>query len=179
MIVVGIDPGKKGCAVALSTDAPKGFGYLLDFDKAGHLDTAKLTRFLDLTRPSVIVCEKVMGRGGDGWGATQVFNFGFTCGEINAVIGTWAKKHHASIHYVPPQNWQKVIHEGVASSLAAKTRSMIAYERMFPHRPIPLTPKSKKTDDNIVDALLIATWGVLRVANRELQSWTLDIWGDK
>lgn len=169
MRIAGVDPGKKGAIVVVSCDAPEGFFYRLKYNKAKHLDD-DLLRFLEQAAPDQIVLEKVQGRGG--FNATSTFNFGFACGELNALLRYWASVRSASMHYVAPQTWQKVCHEGIADGLNPKERSAVAYERLFPHSP-GKTPKQKRTDDNVIDALLLATYGVIRFGGGLLRRWEL------
>lgn len=174
MQVAGIDPGKKGAILVVSTVSEKAYGYKLRYDKAGHLDTASLRTFLKGTSPSILILEKVQGRGGSG--ATQTFNFGFACGELNATLRSWQET--ASMYYVQPQIWQKILHQGVDTKLDAKSRSFVAYRRLFPQGPIAAGPKGGKADDNLIDALLLASYGVLTFARSHLRPWTITMWGD-
>ncbi len=114
--------------------------------------------------------EKVQGRRGSG--ATQTFGFGFACGELNAILRYWASLRKVAMHYVTPQAWQKGFHAGMPESLTAKEKSMLAYDRLFPHHPGRLSA-ARATDDNVVDALLLATHGVLRFGHGGLRRWDL------
>lgn len=172
MRVAGADPGRKGCLVVVDTEGAEAWGYKLCYDKAGHLDTHGLVAFLKLSRPTTIILEKVQGFSGSG--VTQTFNFGFSCGELNAVLVVWSRAFHASMVYAVPQAWQKVVHVGV-SGKDAKTRSMIAYERLYPHGPIKKGPKGGKIDDNMVDALLLATYGVMKITHTPIRLWDINM----
>lgn len=61
---------------------------------------------------------------------------------------------------VPPQTWQKEFFAGLSKDLG-KQRSVIVCKRLFPAAGDNLkrTPKCKKDDDGIADAILIAEWG--------------------
>lgn len=114
-----------------------------------------------------IILEQVQGRGGHG--ATQTFSFGFTCGEINVTLKALGRP----MQLVKPAIWQKQLFEGTSPDLKPKARALIAYERLFPHKPVPVGPKSGKPNDNIVDALLVCTYGVLKFGSGGLRSWSL------
>jgi hypothetical protein len=173
MKVAGIDPGRKGCLVVVDTATTKGHAYKLAYDKAGHLDCVGLVEFLTLAKPGALIIEKVSGFRGSG--ATQTFSFGFACGELNAVVTSWASHYHASLVYVLPQSWQKVVHVGTPQKETAKDKSLLAYKRLFPHQPFARGAKGGKVDDNLVDALLIATYGVLKIANSTIRLWDIDL----
>jgi len=163
MIIVGIDPGKKGYCVLIDTSSTTMEKAPIEFDKAGMLDEAKLVSFLDSRQVNMILIEKVGGR--VGWGASQVFNFGFGYGQIRQVV---ARYPHT---LVPAQTWQKVIHAGISPKLPAKERSLLAYKQLYPNGPIQLEGKQSKLNDNLIDALLIATYGVLKFDRCCIRPW--------
>jgi crossover junction endodeoxyribonuclease RuvC len=59
---------------------------------------------------------------------------------------------------VPPQTWQKEFFAGLPKDLG-KQRSVIVCKRLFPNVDLKRTPKCRKDDDGIADAILIAEWG--------------------
>lgn len=172
MRIAGADPGKLGVITVLSADSAHGWYHPLNYNKAGYLDVGRVWWFLQTSKPDVLILEKVQGRGG--MGATQTFNFGFACGELNALLRCYADQGNClGLKYASPQEWQKVIHEGIGGKLKPKERTELAYERLFPHKPIPTGPKGGKINDNVVDALMLATYGVLKLGGGVLRPWTL------
>jgi hypothetical protein len=63
--------------------------------------------------------------------------------------------------YVEPQKWTKVMHQGVSNDLKPKAKSLIALERLCPkiYPKVP-TNKNGKLHDGVVDATLIASYGI-------------------
>lgn len=59
---------------------------------------------------------------------------------------------------VAPRTWQKVMHAGT-SGADTKQRSIIAAQRLFPHVDLRRSEKSRKLDDGLADALLLAEYG--------------------
>ena len=58
--------------------------------------------------------------------------------------------------------------------LKAKEKSMIAYKQLFPHGPIPHGPRGGAIDHNIMDALLVGTYGILKYSKTEILPWVFD-----
>jgi len=59
---------------------------------------------------------------------------------------------------VAPRTWQKLMHAGT-SGADTKQRSIIAAQRLFPGADLRRTERSKKPDDGIAEALLLAEYG--------------------
>lgn len=59
---------------------------------------------------------------------------------------------------VPPQTWQRVMHEGTPLG-DTKQRSILAAHALFPNVSLRRTPRSKKLDDGCAEALLLAEYG--------------------
>ena len=169
MIILGIDPGKNGKAIVLNTEKNKSISiYSFDFDACNILDAKNYITFIQHNNVDCIFLEKVMGRGGASWGATNNFNFGMIYGQI--LLAT--KMAQKPMILITPQTWQKIIHKGIPTSLGAKEKTLAAYQNLFPHDPLPKTPRSKKTDNNLIDALMIALYGVLK-NNGHIKKWEL------
>ena len=153
MKILGIDPGKKGAAVFLP-DGLLGRYILLKFDKQNLLDTNHLITFILSCNPDLIIMEKVQAMGH--WSSGNNFVFGGVFYQLLLSLRNVKKPHRL----ITPQDWQGRIHKGIEKKKEAKVRSLIAYERLYPHKPIPLG-KAKNPHDGIMDALLIATDGKL------------------
>ena len=59
---------------------------------------------------------------------------------------------------VAPRSWMKVMHAG-APGADTKQRSIIAAQRLFPHVDLRRSPRCRKDDDGIAEALLLAEFG--------------------
>jgi hypothetical protein len=153
MVVTGIDPGKDGQVVTLDSNSFVGYSQRLRYSKDGLLDAELLKSHLDTHKPNLVLLEKVGGRAG--WGATQNFSFGCNWAQVRLTISSYPYR------LIAPQTWQKLIHQGVATNISTKERSLVAYEQLYPNRPLPVGPKSKRPDDNLIDALLLATFGMM------------------
>lgn len=152
MRIIGIDPGLTGAIVCLEdnemrywpmplTDKEICFDtvyqLLRTFDKKGHV-------FLERAMPMAM-------------GSKAAFNYGRGFMTIEMAI----KLSGMPVTYVEPLKWSKIIHEGISNDLKPKAKSLIAVKRLFPtlSEQIPVTPKSKKMHEGVVDALLIAEYG--------------------
>jgi hypothetical protein len=147
MKICGIDSGKSGAMVCLNDQNSQAIYARFKFDKQNILDAKAMSQFLYEMDPDMVVMEKVSGRSGHG--ATQTFNWGFIVGQQTLI----ALEH--AVKFVTPQAWQKICHAGVSPSLTAKERSMVAFNNTNPNNPL-----GSKPNHNVVDAFLIALYGV-------------------
>jgi len=170
MRIIGIDSGKNGAAVGLDTVSGHGTTYRLKYDKTGILMGRDLFDWLKAQDPQTVLVEAVRGRGGPDspWGATHNFRFGWFYGQLIQVLDLCLFPYRR----VEPKVWQRMIHEGIGGKLKPKDRSIIAYRQLFPHDPLPRHPKAKGPHDGTLDALLIAHYGVVRLAGNEVKKWT-------
>jgi hypothetical protein len=159
MCVVGIDPGKRGYAVALNLKQKRIFLIKLKFDDL-RFDPSNLLRFLDDQKIDAIYVEKVQGRGG--WGATQNFNFGFVTGQIYAAINEY------DYYMVTPRTWQNHIGKikMVNPEAEPKKKTFMAYRKFYPQNPLP-TNRVGNLDDNMIDALMIATFAACKTYEKK------------
>lgn len=168
MIICGIDPGKKGAAVVLNSNDNQGYFIKLEYNKSGVIKYAKLEDLIVQNKVDKIVLEKVNGRGG--WAAGSNFNYGLGYGQILLTLTKigipWVLK--------TPQQWQKKMHVGADSKLDAKQKSLQVYERLFPTLPVPLGPRGGAPHDGVIDALLIASYGLGNKS--DLANWKIKGW---
>jgi len=167
MKVVGIDPGKNGCACLIDSKNNLIKYKKLVFNKANMLDRPQLDNWLREINPNLIVMEKVQGRGG--WGATQSFNFGLICGQIMGSVSEYPTV------FPPPQTWQAVSCRCIMKGASdAKERTLAAYRTMFPKNPLGL----KKTyDKDRLDSFMIALYGQIVFA--KIQDFDLKLVEEK
>jgi len=153
MKILGIDPGKRGVALQLSGEVCE---YIkLRFDQQNLLDTNHFISFILSCSPDLIIMEKVQAV--HRWSCSANFVFGGVFYQLLLSL----KHLRRPYRLVNPYDWQAVVHQGIEKKKEAKVRSLIAYERLYPHKPIPLGPRAKVPHDGIMDALLIATHGKL------------------
>jgi len=169
MIVCGIDPGAKGSAAWLNADSGEIVLSRLHYQD-GLLDYRKIWNDAP-GDVSLCFLERVRGRGG--WSATANFSFGGNYQQVRLCT----KVFGWDTINIEPQQWQKIIHDGIQAE-TPKTRSRLAYTRLFPDDPLPRN-RNNKHNENDIDALLIAAYGVL-VHRRKIVrpggivSWSLD-----
>jgi hypothetical protein len=172
MVIVGIDPGKSGAAVAIDSNLSLLSGHSLMWDKAGLLDAVALASWFWKMRPGLVVIEKVYGRGAvagssfKGWGASQNFNFGFGFGQIVQAVRCLQPAHGFGFGMVPSQTWQKDAHAGRPRKMSAKDSTAWAYGSLYPNGGLPTKPRGG-LDDGMIDALFIARWGATHLCGQQ------------
>lgn len=102
-------------------------------------------------RRTIIVIEKAQAFRGQG--ITSAFNYGVTNGIIIGVASCFC-----SYWLVPPKTWQREMLVGTSAELDSKERSRLAASRLFPEQGFTRTSRSKKMDDGLTDAALIAEY---------------------
>jgi hypothetical protein len=148
MKIIGVDPGKNGwLTLTDSVDGLVKFKKLI-FNKSNLIDKKIVLNFIESVSPDLIVCEKVMGRGG--WGATQSFNFGFICGQIFGCFSDYQTV------FVPPQSWQAVVCRGIIKTGTAKERTLATYQTLFPGNPLQF---KKSANHDLLDSFMISIYG--------------------
>jgi len=146
MIVMGIDPGKKGGVGVLEYDKPTAAVPLPYLDR--QVDVRALATLIELHDPDKVALElqSIMG------GQSGAMAIGSNYGRILAVIEL------AGVPYriVTPASWSKAV--GIPRGLSGKAKKEAAYvaaQRMWGQTFSNLN--LKPTDDGLVEALLIAT----------------------
>lgn len=138
MKYVGIDPGKSGALAVLRDD---GHYTLTPFDEAGYNAT-----LAELLGDDVRCCvEKVNAMPGQG--VVSMFNFGHNLGFIEGLLQAYG----ISYQLVPPQTWKKEF-----SLTGDKAKSIEVCQKLFPGVNLLPTSKSRKPNDGMAEALLMA-----------------------
>jgi hypothetical protein len=148
-VVVGIDPGIKGCLVVLETVT----GHLLDktLMPSDVLDIYKFLYSVKNTFPSLIIaCEKAQTLP-QVQGAKSAFTTGRNFGQLEAAI----RLLYVPAQYIPPVTWQAELHKG-ADGPGPKERSLSVAKNLWPWETFTFSEKQQKAQDGIVDAMLIA-----------------------
>jgi len=170
MKIAGIDPGKNGQLTILDTLSDQAWFYKLQFDKQNHLDLLwfkTVQKFLN--SGDMIMVEKISNVGGLPGGSTSTFNFGNVYGQINIA----SRMSGCMFRQIGPQTWQKTIHEGITGKLSAKEKSKMAYEQLFPSDPFK-RPRGGKVSHDLIDSLLIATFGALKYGGTRIRDWKFE-----
>lgn len=153
MEILAIDPGLKGALVWLTKNEMHWHKMPLNVEKG--IDFFEIQDILELYPKAHVFLERAHP---GAMGVTGAFNYGrgFAALEIAILI---AKR---PVTYIEPAKWAKVMHEGISNDLKPKVKSEIALKRLFPQYldQIPKGPKNGKIDEGVMDALLIAGYGL-------------------
>ncbi len=139
MTYVGIDPGAKGAFAMLDT----GTVDVLPLDMEEF--TAAMRR-LD-PKQTRVVLEHVSAMPGQG--VVSMFSFGTGWGRIMGVLDALRIPYEL----VRPQKWKKAF-----SVTGDKNSSIAVAKRLFPGIDLHRTERSRKDDDGLAEALLMAEY---------------------
>lgn len=142
---IGIDPGKSG---AIAVIYPDGSVYAKPFDAEEYI---KLLKELKL-RPAVCCLEKVGAMPGQG--VVSMFNFGHNLGFIEGLLQAYSIPYQL----VPPQTWKKEF-----SLSSEKAKSIEVCQKLFPEVSLLATKRSRKPNDGIAEAILMAEYARRRM----------------
>jgi hypothetical protein len=150
MIIVGIDSGKEGYFCELN-ESDGTCNYLkIPYRDDGIINGFKINRaFENFGNTHKIILEKVKGRGG--WGATACFNFGKNYGQLLGIL------NGEPLVFVNPLMWQKIQHRNTTGA-TAKERSASVFASL---NPTFVSESRRKIPDGLIDAFLIARWGLI------------------
>lgn len=151
MGILGIDPGLTGAFVYLTR---KEFRFALMPVQDKRVDFDGVRALIARERPAQVILERAMPLA---MGSKHAFNYGRDFAALEIAI----RLSKTPVLYVLPKDWMKTLLEGVDARLKPKERSQIAVRRLFPHlvSKIPAN-KNGKLHEGIVDALLIAAYGL-------------------
>jgi len=150
-VYVGIDPGKKGAFVAVN-----GNEQIIAVEK--NVTGDDLFTFLSILNPRHVFLEKAQSMPRQG--IASAFNYGQGYGELIGVLTARAMPYTL----VRPSYWTKALHVGTADG-EPKQRSAEAFRRLYPRDAHALTPRGK-LHDGVVDATLIAIYGLRHIINK-------------
>lgn len=150
MIAIGIDPGKSGAmAVIYMDENNQPIRYkVVPFDEAEYRDV------LAACCASRVVCcvEKVGAMPGQG--VVSMFNFGHNLGLIEGLL----QAYKIPYQLVPPQKWKKEF-----SLTGDKQASVEVCKKLFPHINLFPTPRCRKENDGMAEAMLMAEYARRRL----------------
>ena len=145
-MIIGIDPGVNG-AIAFLSDNDEVRLYdmpVLERNKTKRVNCYEVMSILNSHDTSHCYIEQVNAFG---MGATSAYNFGWTCGALEACVSA----SQIPMTYITPQKWKKAL--GLPKDKDAARARVI---QMFPRYADEF--KLKKHADR-AEALLIALWG--------------------
>ena len=143
MNYIGIDPGKSG-ALAVITDENV---LVFPFDRQSYVNILGA-----LSNGSKCCLERVGAMPGQG--VTSMFSFGENFGFIQGVL----ESNGIPYELVTPKKWKKEF--GVTGD---KNSSISVCQRLFPDVSLLKTEHSKKPDDGMAEALLMAEYARRRM----------------
>lgn len=137
MTYIGIDPGKKGALAIIREDGVT----LVPFD------TEAYNRELLRVDSALCALERVGAMPGQG--VTSMFSFGENYGFIQGLLTANAIPYEL----VTPQRWKKAF-----EVTGDKNTSIAVAKRLFPGVSLRRTVQSRKDDDGMAEALLLAEY---------------------
>lgn len=141
-VCIGIDPGKSG-AMAVMYD--NGDIATIPFNAVEYVQmVTRLSEDYD----SIKCCVEKVGAM-PGQGVVSMFNFGHNLGFIEGVLQACG----VSYQLVPPQTWKKEF-----SLSSEKSKSIEVCQKLFPKANLLATERSRKPNDGIAEAILMAEY---------------------
>ena len=137
---IGIDPGKSGALALLTED---GQCTVVPFHESIYVATLKAA-----SGPSSVCCLEKVGAM-PGQGVVSMFNFGHNLGYIEGLLQAFDIPYQL----VPPQTWKK---EFCVTS--DKNTSIEVCRKLFPHVSLLPTVRSRKPNDGMAEAILMAEY---------------------
>lgn len=148
-LFIGIDPGKKGGIAVIDTES--GIRYTVPYSDKDLITMCRDESWLYNTQGKTehIMCclEKVGAMPGQG--VVSMFSFGQSVGYIKGVLESFGIPYQE----ITPQKWKKEF--GLNSDKAASAE---VCRRLFPDISLLATPRCKKPNDGMAEALLMAEY---------------------
>lgn len=150
---LGFDVGNKGGLATIHDGRIETFSFQ-DYDIA---DICQELKIINAQHECYAVVEDVHSVFGSS--AKSTFNFGFNKGWIIGVLTALRIPYSM----IPPKEWQSGVWERCdkvmdGKKVKTKETSINCAKRIFPNVDLRRTPKCKKPDDGICDALLMAEY---------------------
>jgi len=146
-IFVGIDPGKSGALAVI--DAAEGIAFAVPYDPRKYINALNC-----LPPENTVVClEHVHAMPKQG--VTSQFTFGVSFGSLQGVLDTLRIPYEL----VHPQKWKKEF-----SITADKNSAITVCKRLFPDVSLLPTDRSRKDNDGMAEALLMAEYARRKMA---------------
>lgn len=153
----------KGALVTIENGKIVSYGLMPTLADKKFLDFSGLARMIRKSEADHCFLERVHAFPKAAAGSTFTFGSGF--GALQGILCTLEMQYTL----VPPQQWQKEMHQGVENKFDPKHRSSVAALRLFPGFDFTLGNKRRSFyHDGVVDAALIALYGLRFLTNSVL-----------
>lgn len=159
-MILGVDPGNHGALVYLTTGGSI-YWYTAfpmtdhtSYENKKQIDHDKLREMvLSKKFPSHIICELPTSYG---MLPGSAFHYGYNFGLM---LRSFPPNLRDKVEFVKPQDWAKVMHEGMDKGLKAKAKSERLFNELFgdPKEVFP-DVKLKIKREGLIDAALIAEY---------------------
>lgn len=179
MKIGGIDPGKNGACVVLDDSSNSAWQFRFKY-RNDEMLVFDWCNFVRKVQPDIFVIEELSAGRGDvrsgKWAPSTMFKLGLVYGQAIAAVALTGVPYYMA----RPVRWQKRVCDVAdvnRKGRTAKESSGDAYANLFPHAPIPVSTRNGSPcapNHNIVDALLIATMGVLEYGNGNINPWVFE-----
>lgn len=158
MLILGIDPGKKGAFSCFDTEVRE---IVLESPipilSNGDYDITEILKFAYIKKWDHVFMEDVHSIFGSS--AKSNFQFGRGVGILEAVITSTSRP----FTLVKPKEWQKTAWQGIKLVKNPKANSLAAAKRLFPNNSFLATQRSKVPHEGLIDAALIAYYGSTKI----------------
>lgn len=161
MYAIGIDPGLNGAVVLLNEAGEIVMAHVMPND-TGKVDPHGihdlLKQIAEKLGPQMVEAFVEDVQMVPGW----PIKTGHALGKSMGFLEMTCISNKLRYRLVRAQEWQKLAHRGISKTdyTDAKARSMVAAKRLWPGRDWRASDKHKKPHDGIIDAALIAWWGL-------------------
>jgi hypothetical protein len=148
MRVIAFDPGLKGYCVELDSEAQTARCLKLPFRPDGIICYRSIKKVIDFKTADLCILEKVSAQ--KKWAASSALTFGKIVGQLQMLLSS------CSFAEVAPATWQKHMFLGFADHMEPKVKALASFQRINPN----YEARKKRIDDNLVDAFLMACFGL-------------------
>lgn len=160
---IGIDPGKKGAIAIISPDGliVEPFVITTETD-IERIDVNHISHLIEPYKKDcpLVVIERVGAMPKNG--VVSMFNFGFTCGQIEACVNMLGYP----MQYVRPQAWKKLVLGGARINWKGRKKSSADFcKKKYPKFDFRKTEQCTTVHDGMTDAVCIAEYG--RILERD------------
>ena len=160
MKVLGIDLGAKGAICKMNNSLE--VEYLRPMPTLGTKyspkDTFNLIKELNEKGNVFAFMEKVSAFPGQS--SKSMFSYGQHVGGIEMILIAL----NIPYEMVPPKTWQKTMFSGTEAKQNPKVRALASASRLAPTFDFKASERSKNPHDGMIDAYLIATFGIRKFA---------------
>lgn len=144
MVIIGVDPGKKGGFAVIKGNSVQVFAW----DDNAFVEELRRTVSDSFDDGIVAYVEKVGAMPGQG--VVSMFHFGHSAGFIEGVLAAF----NIETVLVSPQKWKKSFDLG-----SDKQKSIEKCQELYPKLSLLPTSRCKKPSDGMAEAILIAEYG--------------------